>query len=113
MRAHIRRPEETPPPWPWEIARWCLELPGGSVRHFPAGSYHAQTQTAAGRKELELMDVVYQAWHTFAYLPDKAHWQDGQLRFYQWLEEEDAPAEARAHEAAGTLIHALWSLNGG
>lgn len=52
------------PAW-WEMAYYCLDLRDGTVRHFPAGTYHEQAATREGMNELNAMQVTYNAWITF------------------------------------------------
>ena len=48
-------------PWLWQTARYCLDLPQRNITflHFPRGTYYQQISTAAGRKELELIESLW------------------------------------------------------
>jgi len=72
-------------PWPWEMARWCLDFETGRALHFPAGTYRAQVATEAGRIELEMMDLVRRVWRMAT--TDVEKWEpDGdEIRLRKWL----------------------------
>src|SRR5690606_37948002 len=65
---------QKPMPFVWDAAQYCLELPYGAIRHFPAGTYDGQVATWAGRVELELMSVAHSAWYTFKHLKSYSEW---------------------------------------
>ena len=88
MRAHSRN--TGPAPWPWDMARHCLEMPYGAIRHFPAGTYNEQMQTATGRLELELMSVTHSAWLAFKHL-SLAKWGENERRLAKWMMPVDPP----------------------
>lgn len=72
------------------MTSFCLELPYGAIRHFPAGTYREQMATMTGRIELELMDLVHSVWYAFSHLgPSK--WKQPQLKLVEWLEKKPPP----------------------
>lgn len=53
-------------PWPWEAARYCLDMQTGKVLHFPAGTYNQQIGSAIGRTQLDMMTLCFEAWRSFS-----------------------------------------------
>jgi hypothetical protein len=96
-------------PWPWDIARYCLELPSSAIKHFPAGTYNEQVATWPGRIELSLMDIVHQAWYMFKHL-NLGQWGEGELRFAKWMAEEKPPVEGETR-LLDDLIADLWGAS--
>jgi hypothetical protein len=66
------------------MVRYCLELPHGAMRHFPAGTYNEQISDWPGRKELQLMSVVHSVWYMFKYLK-MINWGEGERKIAKWL----------------------------
>ena len=104
MRAFTKK--QAPAPWPWDMVRYCLELPHGAIRHFPAGTYNEQVQTATGRLELEMMSITHSAWYAFKHL-SMAKWGDNEARLAKWM----MPAEPKPVPPTRLLdyvINRLW-----
>ena len=112
MRAHVQQPGAIAAPWPWDAARYCLELPGGAVRHFPAGTYHAQMATDAGRIELDAMETAHSAWYLFKHLSLSQYGPD-ELRFAAWMDAKPQPEPVPAWQQIDGLIRHLWGVSGG
>jgi hypothetical protein len=98
------------PPWPWALARYCLELGTGEVRHFPAGTYHAQVETAGGRAELEMMGIVHTAWMMFKAKKSYQDWGADELRFAKWMSEDDKPEKPVV--TIDGLLTWIWHTSG-
>ena len=102
-------PQAPPPPFVWEMARYCLDLPGGTIRHFPAGTYHEQTYSHTGQVELALMEAVHSAWYVFSYLSPE-RWKAQELRIVGWLRERPPPPEPPTRRL-DSIIAALWRVS--
>jgi hypothetical protein len=102
--------ERAAPPWPWSLVRYCLDLATGDVRHFPAGTYHAQTETAAGRLELEMMSLTHQAWLMFKGKKSLQDWSAEDLRFARWMSEDEQPEPPTL--TIDGLLRWLWATSG-
>ena len=88
------------------MVRYCLEMPHGAIRHFPAGTYNEQTQNGTGRLELELMSVVHSAWYAFKHLkPSK--WGDNERRLAKWMMPSD-PVPTPPTRLLDHIINRLW-----
>ncbi len=81
---------------------YCLDLQFGTVRHFPAGTYHEQMATREGRQELSMMDVVYQAWRTWK--TPAAKWGDMERRVAATI----MPKPPKPTRRLDRLILTLW-----
>ena len=94
-------------PWPWDTARYCLELPAGTVKHFPAGTYDRQVATETGRLELELMSIAHSAWYVFK-RQSAADWNESDRRFARWVMPDPPQPSARWQG----IVNALWPFSG-
>lgn len=94
-------------PFVWDMARYCLDLPEGRVRHFPAGTYREQMATATARAELDLMTVVYSAWYVFKHL-SAGDWQEDDRRFVKWVAED--PKLETPQWKLDDYIMRLWKM---
>lgn len=94
-------------PFVWGMVKYCLELPYGSVRHFPAGTYHAQTKHWTGKIELELMRHAHSAWYTFGHLK-KSEWTVDDTRYFDALRKTPAIPPTRRLDA---VLAAVWGIS--
>lgn len=92
------------PPW-WSMAYYCLDLHDGTVRHFPAGTYHEQAATREGRDELSAMQTTYNAWRTFS--TPAARWNN-QDRRVAAMAMPDPPEPPKPTRRLDWIIAALW-----
>lgn len=91
------------PPW-WNMAYYCLNLNDGTVRHFPAGTYHQQVETYEGKSELSAMETTYRAWRTFN-MP-AAKWGDLERRVAKLaMPDDEQPEPTRRLD---WIIAVLW-----
>lgn len=108
MKASANARNSVSRPFIWSVAQYCLELPGGAVRHFPAGTYNDQVSTWIGQLELDLMNVAHNAWHTFIRL-SLSDWGDGERRFAAWIApRKEKPKPTRRLD---DLILSLWGVS--
>ena len=96
-------------PFIWDMARACLELPYGAIKHFPAGSYYEQTASVVGRAELRLMNVAQYAWYAFGHM-SISDWGKGESRFAKWLMPSKPPPEPPTKHL-DRMIQALWPVS--
>lgn len=106
MKASANPHHKVSRPFIWQMAHYCLDLPGGAVRHFPAGTYNGQMETWAGRVELSLMDVAHSAWWTFIH-QSMSDWKEGEREFVAWLTCKPKPEPTRLLD---DLIARLWQM---
>lgn len=67
------------------MARWCIDLSWGGVKHFPAGTYYEQVATEWGRLELEMMDLVIRVREVYCN-NDMSNWTPAQIDLAAWVE---------------------------
>lgn len=108
MRRAVNKRNKTPMPFVWDIARYCLELPYGQVRHFPAGTYDKQVSTWAGKVELSLMTTAHSAWYMFEKMSPN-EWGESERRFAKWMSEKPKPKPTRFVDY---LLRRLWGMSG-
>jgi hypothetical protein len=92
------------------MAKYCLELPYGGIRHFPAGTYNEQMDSWTGRKELDMMSLVHSVWYMFKKLK-MGEWKENELRLAKWMmpaEKEPDPPTHRLDDLIGSLWKGSW-----
>ena len=76
-------PAFSPMPWPWAVARHCLNMQSGDVVHWPypmrSWRYNAPILTA--------MQGVWRAWQFFS--RPAADWTPHDIDYYDWLTADD------------------------
>jgi hypothetical protein len=88
------------------MVRYCLEMPHGTIRHFPAGTYNEQMKDWTGRLELRLINVVHSIWYAFKYLgPSK--WGPDEMRMAK-MAEPVRPKPIPPTRRLDWLIRRLW-----
>lgn len=94
-------------PFVWDMARHCLEMPYGALRHFPAGTYYAQTEHWIGEAELSLMRIAHTAWYVFGHMKP-GDWKVDQTKYFDWLRKDPPPIPSRRLER---IIKWLWRIS--
>jgi hypothetical protein len=92
-------------PFVWDMVRYCMELPYGGLRHFPAGSYNEQMKTISGIIELQLMDRVHAVWYAFKHLSMR-QWGKNELKLSKWMMTTKIPEKPTRR--LDSLIFRLW-----
>ncbi len=87
------------------MVRYCLEMPHGAMRHFPAGTYNEQVSKWTGRKELQLMTTVHSIWYMFKHL-SMMEWGANERRLAKWLMPDDTTPEPTRR--LDDLLSVLW-----
>jgi hypothetical protein len=87
----------------------CLEMPYGSLRHFPAGTYDKQMSTETGRIELELMKTVHSVWYTFGHL-SMSDWGENERRVAKYVMPDtvEPPEPTRRLD---NVVASLWGVS--
>lgn len=92
-------------PWLWDMIYYCMDLYTGQMRHFPAGTYHAQVADQWGKVELDMMEIVFQAWRTFK--TKAADWGDFERRVAARIMDKVPPPTHRLDDQ----IMVLWPVS--
>ena len=88
------------------MVRYCLEMPHGAIRHFPAGTYNEQMEHETGRVEMRLINVTHSIWYAFKYLgPGK--WGPEEARSAK-MAEPVKPKTIPPTRRLDWLIRRLW-----
>ena len=61
-----------------------MDLPYGSIRHFPAGTYNAQVSDETGKIELRLMNMTHSVWYAFKHLK-MLEWGENERKLVKWM----------------------------
>lgn len=109
MRRAANKHNKTPMPFVWDIARYCLELPYGQVRHFPAGTFNEQVSTWAGQVELSLMETAHSAWYMFERM-SPGDWGEGERRFAKWMSDNPKP-KPKPTRTVDRILRRLWGAS--
>ena len=88
------------------MVRYCLEMPYGAIRHFPAGTYDKQMTNQTGKVELELTKLAHSVWLAFKHL-SLGEWGDNERRLAKWMMPEKAEPEPLTRRL-DSLISRLW-----
>jgi len=88
------------------MVRYCLEMPHGAIRHFPAGTYNKQVEHWTGRMELRLINVTHSIWYAFKHLgPSK--WGPDEIRTAK-LAQPEKPKPEPPTRRLDWAIERLW-----
>jgi hypothetical protein len=87
------------------MVRYCLEMPHGAMKHFPAGTYDKQISKWTGRRELQLMSVVHSIWYMFKHL-SMMQWGANERRLAKWLMPDNTPPEPTRR--LDDILAVLW-----
>jgi len=88
------------------MVKYCLELPYGKWRHFPAGTYNEQMNELTGTAELGLIDVVHSVWYAFSHVPMRK-WGDFELHAAK-LAEPETPEPEKPTRVLDNIVRWLW-----
>lgn len=70
-------------PWPWAMARHCLDLQTGNVTHWPFPG----KPWKANAPHLTAMQSVWRAWKFFSKPASK--WGPDDIDYFDWLTTDD------------------------
>ena len=87
------------------MVRYCLEMPHGAIRHFPAGTYNEQMKDRTGKIELGLMNLAHSVWFAFKHL-SLSDWRDTERRLAKWM--MPVKIDVLPTRRLDSLISRLW-----
>lgn len=93
-------------PFVWHMVQYCLELPYGKFRHFPAGTYNEQVKDKMGKLELQLISIVHSVWYAFKY-SSMSEWGDAERQAAK-LAEPVQPKPEKPTRRIDELVRRLW-----
>ncbi len=101
-----------PAPFVWNMVRYCMELPYGGLKHFPAGTYDEQMKNATGNMELHLMSKVHSCWLAFMHL-SSSEWGESERKLVKWMMPVEVviPPTRRLDSLVFRLWPFSWWLN--
>jgi hypothetical protein len=88
------------------MVRFCLEMPYGGIRHFPAGTYNEQMATWLGKRELNMMSLVHSVWYMFKKMKI-GDWGEGERQLAKWMMPDEKKPEEPTNRI-DSLIGSLW-----
>lgn len=91
------------------MVQYCLELPYGKWRFFPAGTYNEQIKDVMGKIELDLIGVVHSVWYAFKHTP-MSKWGDFERRAAK-LAEPVRPEPEKPTRRLDLLIWNRWPMS--